>query len=385
MSSSKEEGSMKFLAVLTVAIAACVAAAASTGSARADVRSSAGVVFVQTNQTEQNRILVFARSATGLLTPAGSYATGGAGGVAAPGTESDHLASQGSLVYDTGHGLLLAVNAGSNTVSVFRVAATQLSLIQVLSSGGHFPASIAVHDDLVYVLNAGESGLVTGFRIAGSGLQPIPGSTRSLGLANAATPHFLTSPGQVGFTPDGQHLVVTTKAGGNSIDVFAIGADGRPSAIPVVNAPATPVPFAFTFAPTTGRLVSGEAAASTLSTYLVAANSTLYSPHSAPDGQTALCWVSRVGAYYYVSNTGSNTISAYTLGAEGQPVLIGGNGVVATTEAGPIDSASAGSFLYVETGLGGTVDEFRVQPNGALERIGTMSGLPQGIEGIAAS
>ena len=53
------------------------------------------VVFVQTNEPSGNRIVVFDRGSNGSLTQAGSYPTGGNGGVAAPGTESDRLASQG--------------------------------------------------------------------------------------------------------------------------------------------------------------------------------------------------------------------------------------------------------------------------------------------------
>jgi hypothetical protein len=78
-------------------------------------------VFVQTNELSGNRILVYDRRPDGHLLYAGSYVTGGKGGAALPGTESDHLASQGSLVYDKRHRQLLAVNAGSNTVSAFHV------------------------------------------------------------------------------------------------------------------------------------------------------------------------------------------------------------------------------------------------------------------------
>jgi DNA-binding beta-propeller fold protein YncE len=66
----------------------------------------------------------------------------------------DHLASQGSLTYDPVHALLYAVNAGSNTISVFAVAGDRLFLRQVIGSGGVFPVSVAVHGDLVYALNA---------------------------------------------------------------------------------------------------------------------------------------------------------------------------------------------------------------------------------------
>jgi 6-phosphogluconolactonase (cycloisomerase 2 family) len=388
MENAKEVSMKKSVfAVLIAAVSSAFVAAqaADAGVTRlADVGQH--VVFVQSNETTGNRILVYWRADNGTLSAAGTYATGGSGGVALPGTESDHLASQGSLVYDANHSLLFAVNAGSNTFSVFHVDGKRLTLQQVVPSGGSFPASIAVHGDLVYVLNASESGVLAGFRIAGSTVQPIAGSTRSLGLTNSTPPNFLTSPGQIGFTPDGRSLVATTKASGSSIDVFAVGGDGRLSAAPVVNASATPVPFAFTFDPISGRLVSGEAGAGTLSTYVVGPGGTLSNPRSLADGQVALCWVTRVRSFYYVSNTGSSTVSGYRIGADGQPALLTADGVVAATEAGPIDSASSGDrFLYVETGIAGTVDEFRVGGNGTLTRIGTVTDLPQGIEGIAAS
>src|SRR5205823_2113750 len=175
-----------------------------------DAHGGKGVVFVQTNQPTGNQIVVYDRADDGTLSPAGTYATGGNGSAALPGTESDHLASQGSLAYDSEHKQLIAVNAGSDTVSVFGVDGDQLTLENVLPSGGQFPAGVGVNGDLAYVLNSGGAGTVQGFRIAKDGLESIPGSARSLGLANTDPPNFLTSPGQVGFTPDGHQLLVTT-------------------------------------------------------------------------------------------------------------------------------------------------------------------------------
>jgi 6-phosphogluconolactonase (cycloisomerase 2 family) len=352
------------LAALLVA-AAAVLAGAQPSSAESGHGRHANVVFVQTNELNGNRIVVFDRGADGRLSQAGVYPTGGLGGAAAPGTESDRLASQDSLVYDEADRVLLAVNAGSDTVSTFRVRGDRLRLLDVEPSGGQFPASIAVHDGLVYVLNAGGAGTVQGFRLSRHGLTPISASARSLGLANGDPPNFLTSPGQVGFAPDGSKLLVTTKASTSAIDVFAVGSDGRLSAAPVVNPSATPVPFAFTFAPS-GRLVAGEAGASSVTTYALQAGGTLSDPRSQSDGQAALCWILRVGGFYYVSNTGSNTLSSFEVAASGQPSLL--HAVAATTNPGPIDLASSGAFLYAQTGTNGTVDEFHVAPNGSLER-----------------
>src|SRR5439155_20443624 len=61
-----------------------------------------GVVFVQTNEPGGNQIDVFDRGSDGRLTLAGTYPSGGLGGVAAPGTGCDPLASQGSLALTEG-------------------------------------------------------------------------------------------------------------------------------------------------------------------------------------------------------------------------------------------------------------------------------------------
>jgi 6-phosphogluconolactonase (cycloisomerase 2 family) len=344
------------------------------------------LVFVQTNELDGNRIVVFERERDGSLEREATYATGGRGGAAAPGTVSDLLASQGSLVYDAENSLLFAVNAGSDTVSVFRVSGDRLRLTDVVPSGGDFPASIAVLKNLVYVLNAGNDGRLQGFEIRGHHLRPLDGSSRSLGLVNADPPNFLTSPGQVGFTPDGQKLIVTTKASRSTIDVYRVRRDGRLSQNAVVNPSATPVPFAFTF-DRFDRLVSGEAGTSSVTTYTIERNGELANAQSLSDNQAALCWIVPARGFFYVSNTASNTLSGYRINAAGTPSLVTPDGIVATTPAGPIDMAvsSRGNFLYAQTGTAGTVEEYHVERDGTLTHLGSVTGLPPGMEGIAAT
>jgi Lactonase, 7-bladed beta-propeller len=374
------------LVLLPIAVALALATAQGVlAEGGAPAAATRGAVFVQTNQPSGNQIVVYDRGSDGRLTRSAAYVTGGNGGTALPGTESDHLASQGSLAYDGSRQVLIAVNAGSDTVSTFRVHGDRLELANVVGSGGQFPASVAVNGSLVYVLNSGGAGSVQGFRLGGGGLQPIPGSGRTLGLSNTSPPNFLSSPGQVGFSPDGGKLIVTTKASGSAIDVFGVGAGGLLTATPTVNASATPVPFAFTFKPT-GELVAGEAGASSVTTYTLTSGGTLANPQSQTDGQTALCWIQRIGDFYYVSNTGSNTLSAFRIGADARPTLVSTTGVVATTEPGPIDLTNpAGTgFLYGETG-GGTIDEYSANHDGSLTKLGVIGELPAGLEGIASS
>jgi hypothetical protein len=184
------------LAMTAVATTALAAAALATTGALAGPVSAAATpnwfstgtraVFVQTDNTTGNAVVAYHQAADGTLTLAGTYPTGGLGGQLT-GSVVDHLASQGSLSYDRADGSLYAVNAGSNTVSAFAVRGDRLWLRQVVGSGGTFPVSIAVHGDLVYVLNAENGGSVSGFWVWGGRLLPIPGSTRPLGLNPTAT------------------------------------------------------------------------------------------------------------------------------------------------------------------------------------------------------
>ena len=376
------------MAVATTAAAAAIAATpafASVSSPAATARADGGhAVFVQTDNTAGNRIVAYRRGADGTLSPAGSYATGGRGGIL-DGSVVDHTASQGSLGLDSQHGLLYSVNAGSNTISVFAVHGDRLALRQVLGSGGTFPVSVTVHGDVVYVLNALNGGSVQGYRVLGTALIPLPGSHRALGLDPTATPQFTTTPGQVAFTPDGSQLVVTTKGNGNDIDVFGVGAGGRPSATPAVNSEPGTVPFAISF-DQFGHLVIAEAGTNAVSTFALASSGTVSLLHRVATGQAATCWVIPVGSFLYASNAGTPSESRISGSPSGQLSLLGNT----ATDPGAVDAATAagdgGRFLYVQTGGNGGVDEFSVAASGALTKIGAVI-VPGAVggEGIVAS
>ena len=247
-------------------------------------------VFVQTDNPSGNQVVAYLRNGDGQLSPAGTYATGGLGGVLG-GSAVDHLASQGSLTFDQSDSLLYAVNAGSNSLSVFAVHGDQLNLIQVAPSGGTFPVSVAVSGDLVYVLNGLNGGSVQGYVEFAGRLIPLPGTNRPLGLNPSATPPFTNTPGQVAFTPDGSQLIVTTKANGDDIDVFGVGPFGWLSKSPVVNAEPGTVPFGVSFDPA-GNLVVAEAGPDdALATFRLARNGTVSLLATVLTGQAATCWV----------------------------------------------------------------------------------------------
>jgi 6-phosphogluconolactonase (cycloisomerase 2 family) len=366
-----------------VAVAGAAAAALSAPAATAQAwPGQAAAVFVQTDNTAGNTIVAYTPTAAGGLQQAGSYPTGGNGG-ATMGSVVDHLSSEGSLAFDRRAGLLYAVNAGSNTITVFRVLGDRLVRSQVISSGGQFPVSIAVHGSQVFVLNAWGGASVAGFLQVGGYLIPVPSWTRDLGLGTSSSTVFTGTPGQIGFTPDGSQLVVTTKNAADTVDVFADGLFG-PSAEPTVTSLPGTVPFGFTF-DQYGHLALVETGTDTIASFTIARDGTLTQLGSAATGQVATCWITAAPqGTLYASNAGSGTESALSTQPGGAVTLLGNT----PADAGTVDAAASsdGQFLYVQAGGPGNVDAYRIGPGGSLTETGsvTVPGAAGG-EGIVAS
>jgi 6-phosphogluconolactonase (cycloisomerase 2 family) len=371
-------------AAVTLAAGAVFASSASAAAGQSGPAWSGGAghaVFVQTDNLAGNSVVAYQRNGDGTLTAAGTYSTKGLGGMLA-GSVVDHLASQGSLTYDPQHSLLYAVNAGSNTVSVFSVSGDRLALRQVIGSGGTFPVSVAVRGDLVYVLNAENGGAIQGFVVAGGRLISVPSWNRGLNLNPTATPQFVNTPGQIGFTGDGSQLVVTTKANGSDIDVFRLSWYGAPSASPVVNSEPGAVPFSFVD-DGANKLYLTEAGTDAVATFTVNADGTVTQDAISDTGQAATCWIASTGDLVYADNAGSADVSGFQAAGHGALTSLG----TTATDGGTVDAAVSanGHYLYTQTGLNGIVDEFAIGAHGSLTEVGsqTVPGAVGG-EGIVA-
>ncbi len=371
-------------AAVTVAGAAAAALSALPASAaNAHAwRAQPHAVFVQTDNTAGNTIVAYTRTSSGGLQQAGSYPTGGNGGQT-NGSVVDHLSSEGSLEYDRQAGLLYAVNAGSNTITVFRVRGDRLFRTQVLSSGGQFPVSITFHGRRVFVLNAWGGASIAGFLQLRGHLVPVPSWTRDLGLGTSSSTTFTATPGQVGFTPHGSQLVVTTKNASDSVDVFADGPFG-PSAEPTVTSLPGTIPFGFTF-DAYGHLALVETGAGAVATFSIAPDGTLTQLGSAATGQAATCWITAAPqGTLYASNAGSATESTLITEPDGAISQLG----TTPTDTGTTDAvvSSDGQYLYVQAGGPGNVDVYRIGAGGSLTQTGSVT-VPGAVggEGIAAS
>ncbi len=199
-----------------------------------------GAVYAMTNGNGQiagtniqgpNVVVAYRRSANGTLTAMGGFPTGGNGGDFDGGEGIDPLISAYALTKTDDNENLLAVNAGSNTVTLFDIK-NDFSLevrgeIQPTSGSTNAvgPNSIATTSKigykgakgLVYVSNitrneflaGGEpahQGTIIGYWLTKYGLVPIPGSEVSLNVR----------PSAVQFSPDGKWLVVASINSGAS-------------------------------------------------------------------------------------------------------------------------------------------------------------------------
>ncbi len=345
------------------------------GTSLAAGRDTPGAVYAMTNAADGNEVIIFDRKANGDLTEVGPIATGGLGS----GGGLDPLGSQGSLVLSEDHRWLLAVNAGSDEISVFKVLPAGLLLVDVVGSGGDFPVSITIYHDLVYVLNASTPN-ITAFTLSFAGeLTPLAGSTRSLGSGAFA---------QVGFDPQGNNLVVTDKED-HEILVFSLESDGTPSTTPVTTQSSGLVPFGFIF-DRRGHLLVSEAGSGAASSYRILPDDTLdlITP-SEPNNQTATCWIAgNKRGDVFTSNTASSTVSAYKLLAGNGRLLLRDEAAYEAAGSRPIDMAitADGRFLYALDPGNGTVHMFRIDRDGGLTDLGAIAGEGLSIfaNGIAA-
>ena len=345
---------------------------------RATAQDGQGAVFVMTNAAANDQINAYIRRADGSLESSSSFATGGHGS----GGTIDPLHSQGSLTLSADHRLLFAVNAGSGTVSSFAVDGASLTLLDTEATGGSSPISVTQVGDLVYVLNSGGNGSVSGFQIIGNGhLRPIKDSTRNLsGTA--------TAPTDIALSPDRQFLAVAESAT-NVIDVLRVYRNGTLSDF-VANPSASDKPFDVAFTPSGALIVDGTS--NTIYSYQIEQNQSLKTITGAlPTEGLASCWsvILPNGRFVYTDNAGTSNQSGFTIGANGSLTPLG-NTIVSSNpdNSGNLDIAvsSNGRFLYTLNAATGSIGVFSVQRDGRVVDRDQVDGLPAsaGLNGIAA-
>jgi 6-phosphogluconolactonase (cycloisomerase 2 family) len=335
---------------------------------------SPGAVFAITNAPAGNAVVVYDRAGNGTLSPGGVFATGGIG-------TGTGLMSQGAVIVSDDQRFVFAVNAGSSSISSFRIVHDGLELVDIVPSGGPFPTSLTYKSGLLYVLNAGSPNSIAGFQVDRRGrMAPLFGSARPL---SAPT----TSPAQIGFSDDGSVLIVTERLT-NLLDVYQLDDEGY-SVFQIAMPSSGPTPYGFAVDKRNTLFVSEAGAGGGASSYRVTFPAGLEPVSSmVMTGQRAACWavLTKNGKFGYVVNAGTGNISGFAIGHDGSATLLDANGITAAIGGNPTDAALSNDskFLYVRVGALGMIAVFRVESDGSLTKVRSLTGVPGTLAGLAA-
>jgi 6-phosphogluconolactonase len=335
---------------------------------------ASGAVYTMTNSATGNQVIALRRSENGSLTSAGMVATGGNG-------TGTGLGSGHALVSTEDGRYVIAVNAGSNSVSVLRNDSHGLELVgSPAPSGGARPTSVTVHDDTVYVLNA-DSNSIAGFQLdRTNGLLPIKGSIQNLGAGTSV-------PSQIQFNKSG-HVLIVDERGSSTIDTFAVSERGvAGSAHTTPSDAGGPFGFdvnrqgqiLFSAVALGGGLMSGATSYDVTQRGKLNANGAPVS-----SGQAAACWLAAAGHFAYTTNAASGSIGGFAVAHDGTLSLISTTAL--GTGSHPLDEAVSRDqhFLYVLVDGFHQINGYRVGANGSLTQITSVS-VPAGAIGAAAN
>jgi len=369
----------RLISPVLIALAALLAACGNNNGSRTagdSMPPAPAMVFTMTNSIQGNTVQAYVRSHDGTLASFASLPTGGTG-------VGHGLENQGALASSQDGRFLYVVNPGSNDLTVFRLADTNVQITDRVLSGGTLPVSVAEWNGIVYVLNRNDSTgpgsgpTIQGFQVSTSGkLTPIAGSNMTLHATD-------TNAAQIAISPDGLWIVIT-EHGSNQIDVLPLEQKHVPGTVRTTTS-AGRGPFGFAFSNAL-RLYVSEAGAGTTSAYEIASEGTLRALSAAiPTQQQATCWlvITPDENLVYVSNTSSSNLSSYRIAGDGALTQL--TPVAAISVGRPIDLTvdADGNYLSVLT-TDGSIETFHIDAtSGSLTSIQTISGLPSGTNGLA--
>jgi len=397
------EGVMHILTVLhrgpralLVLAALTVVAAVTAGPALA---AGPGAVYVNTN-TAPNFVQVFDRAPDGTLTLGPRVATGGAGKpVGNPPEGIAHLDSAGAVGLSNDGRLLFAVNAGSNSVSSFRVTPDGLQLADMKPSFGSRPISLTSHNGTLYVLNSNVgSASISGYSVSMGIMTPIPGSVQPL-------PNPQSIPAQIAFGVHGDILAVSERFAGTppgigaqgDLVTYVVGVDGVARS-PAVHPSTGQTPYGIAFDQNDVMTVSNEAVPtvlnSSVSSYKVSRSGDVTPIDLETTNSGAACWnvITNDGKYTFITSPLTHSIESFHILPDGSLVPVTPDSHVGSTAGVSLDDALSHNsrYLYVLNSftlpilVAARIDAFRVNSDGTLTPIGSTAPIEGSSSGVAA-
>jgi hypothetical protein len=306
--------------------------------------------------------------------------------------------------------MLLTVNAGDNTLSLFSIDSedpTQLNLLgKPTNTMGQFPVAVAFSDihDTACVVNSGGQANIACFSVSKKGLTPLANTVRPLGVNQTNPP---TGPANtvsdILFNQDRSQLLVSVKGDPKGapgfIANFAVTGD-CPFTLAASALKSTPekgvLPFSMSLVGKHGDIILDTDAGFgvSVSKFNAKTGAITSSSSLAINNQTATCWSSfspRTGSFY-LSDVGNARISEVEVNRDGPTVNLVATHLL-TGIGGRIDSIVAstrsGDFLYVLGAKAGIVNVVKLLGRGKAQEVQVLdvkSGVPDlpiSVQGMA--
>jgi hypothetical protein len=347
----KEIAMPRVRSVYTIVAGLAIVAAATRIHASGDART---LVITTTNDTQTNEIRVYDAGTHALIQTLSTHGKGGVGGNARG-------------IRQHAHSLVAVVNNGSNSVALFRRDGDSLRFEKLVTTSSA-PVSVDFGNDHMYVAGATT---VDSFVMHENSVESLDG-TAELGLSGGGIP-AAGQTAQVGVVSERSLLVtIKTDPDPGTVDVVALDRGRITGAFPdAVSGPqGSLTPFGFATYPD-GTAVITLAHSSQDGLFRDGAFKSVIAA-----GQTASCWVTRVGKYVFAANTGSGTISR--LVGTGNHVFVDALVAAQVPTGSPADIDADSGVLGVVDHAGGqshlstfTYNVFgELTPNGAAISVG---------------
>ena len=284
------------------------------------------VVYTETNDTS-NAILAFRRDDDGNLTPVhGSPFPTGGKGVIDPSFKLGPFDSDQNVVVDRDRRLLFAVNAGSNSIAVFRIRPHDGGLDPVegspFPSGGVNPVSIGLRGDQIVIIHqnqdpaqqvAGATPSIVTRHVTRDGRIVRLSTDTTIDLPQGSSPSQALTTNDRPFVFDAEFL-------GGMLASYQLSPDGTlranpPEAIPSsANVGGTAaLPLGLWANPNARQLYVGLVTVSEVGVFTWDDSGVPVFERTVPISGKALCWVrtNSTGTRLYTSDTGSRTIDVF--------------------------------------------------------------------------
>jgi len=293
------------------------------------IKQKAAAYFITNEDTGNFIVAMDINLDNGNLKLARAISTGGVGNHGQS-SGPDALFSQGAIKTSPNGEFLVAVNAGSNTVSMFSIDKKNPSTLKLVggptSSEGEFPVSVAVNpgNNMVCVLNGGKINNVQCFSVdKKKGLKALDGTRRSLKLKGLTTspkgPAKTVS--HIIFNQKGDGLLASVKGDGGKEPGFIAAWDVKDNKLSekfkkITVPDGGNLPFGMAIIPDKNAVLATDAATGfeVLDLSAVTSNAAKFNGKSNVvkiDGQKAVCWVARSKktSNFYVSDIGTSKIT----------------------------------------------------------------------------